>query len=589
MSPKNFILGLILILLVGLFSGTVKTVNVGASYDLDNFFSSSNIDLGISSKNSGTIWSANNAAIYNLNNQIKKKKDVKKEEKLKQIDLEIVRTKEIVKEDNLDQNFIQKELIIDKEIITEKEETIKIAKAKEVEKIDQLIEEKKEDNSVLNAEALIKDKKKDEETIELAADSNIALATGASDKNITYMQILLKPNDLDLNLKYARQQGDLGNYKQTIATLERMAMLYPDNVDIKLYLLSVLVKADAPQKSLTLIEEIKNISDLSAEDLASVTDIETEIKDAGEPKVWNFYADISLGGTHAENVNAISKTHTKMSSDSLAVFTTAQFDRTWSESLGLTAVRSIGEASSLIFNVSGTASQQDVEDSDNYESLGVMLAFDTSVGKHIISPYLMKSITDYKFDAISTSVLWGFGNMYTINDAHSINYGYSYSDSKGNQTSSYGTADATNAFGHSYSLGYDFMLSEIVSTSLSMGYGTSNAKDDTNDYENYDLGFRLNLGFPFAYISIGDSLSLNNYRYLDSSVSSNNLRSDLTNTFDIIATKAIGDFFPKIDPNRNLFVNFSYEKLISESNILNYDYIADTFAIGFTKSLHLNK
>ena len=130
-----------------------------------------------------------------------------------------------------------------------------------------------------------------------------------------------------------------------------------------------------------------------------------------------------------------------------------------------------------------------------------MLAFDTSVGKHIISPYLMKSITDYKFDAISTSVLWGFGNMYTINDAHSINYGYSYSDSKGNQTSSYGTADATNAFGHSYSLGYDFMLSEIVSTSLSMGYGTSNAKDDTNDYENYDLGFRLNLGFPFAYIS----------------------------------------------------------------------------------------
>ena len=139
MSPKNFILGLILILLVGLFSGTVKTVNVGASYDLDNFFSSSNIDLGISSKNSGTIWSANNAAIYNLNNQIKKKKDVKKEEKLKQIDLEIVRTKEIVKEDNLDQNFIQKELIIDKEIITEKEETIKIAKEMSVTNVKSLV------------------------------------------------------------------------------------------------------------------------------------------------------------------------------------------------------------------------------------------------------------------------------------------------------------------------------------------------------------------------------------------------------------------------------------------------------------------
>ena len=44
------------------------------------------------------------------------------------------------------------------------------------------------------------------------------------------MQILQNPNDLDLNLKYAQQQGKMGNYKQTIATLERLGMLYPDNV-----------------------------------------------------------------------------------------------------------------------------------------------------------------------------------------------------------------------------------------------------------------------------------------------------------------------------------------------------------------------
>ena len=50
------------------------------------------------------------------------------------------------------------------------------------------------------------------------------------------MQILQKPNDLDLNLKYAQQQGKIGNYKQTISTLERLNMLYPDNVEIKLYL-----------------------------------------------------------------------------------------------------------------------------------------------------------------------------------------------------------------------------------------------------------------------------------------------------------------------------------------------------------------
>ncbi len=42
----------------------------------------------------------------------------------------------------------------------------------------------------------------------------------------------------------AQQQGKMGNFKQTISTLERLNMLYPDNVEIKLYLLSVLVQVD---------------------------------------------------------------------------------------------------------------------------------------------------------------------------------------------------------------------------------------------------------------------------------------------------------------------------------------------------------
>ena len=71
------------------------------------------------------------------------------------------------------------------------------------------------------------------------------------------MQILQDPNNLDLNLKYAQQQGKVGNFKQTISTLERLNMLYPDNVEIKLYLLSVLVQVDSPEKANTIIEDMK--------------------------------------------------------------------------------------------------------------------------------------------------------------------------------------------------------------------------------------------------------------------------------------------------------------------------------------------
>ena len=133
------------------------------------------------------------------------------------------------------------------------------------------------------------------------------------------------------------------------------------------------------------------------------------------------------------------------------------------------------------------------------------------------------------------------------------------------------------------------MINNIISTSTSLGYGESKAHTDTNDYENIDLSLRVNFAFPFAYISIGDALSWNEYSKKDTTINSAVLRADLTNTFDVMFTKAFGDFFPAIDPNRNLFFNFAYEKIISDSNLLNYDYIADSFSIGFTKSVHLNK
>ena len=71
----------------------------------------------------------------------------------------------------------------------------------------------------------------------------------------------------------------MGNYKQTISTLERLNMIYPDNVEIKLYLLSVLVQIDSPEKANTIIEEMKLRRDLEAEDLETLKEIEQELDD----------------------------------------------------------------------------------------------------------------------------------------------------------------------------------------------------------------------------------------------------------------------------------------------------------------------
>ena len=402
------------------------------------------------------------------------------------------------------------------------------------------------------------------------------------------MQILQDPNDLDLNLKYAQQQGKMGNFKQTISTLERLNMLYPDNVEIKLYLLSVLVQVDSPEKANSIIEEMKLRRDLEAEDLETLLEIEEELKDRA-PSLWNVTADISIGVLYNDNVNSVTKNRRKEDSDSVVAFNSAMFDRTLSGGLGLSAVRPVGEESSFLIGLSHSSSEQYQETDDDFQSYGLTFALDTTLGNQSLSPFFMLTKSDYQTDADSFSKMYGFGGFFTVGERNSFSYGYSFSDSKGNRNESDTTADETNAIGHSFTLGHDLILTPIISSSISLGYSDTDAKVDAgNDYENYDVGFGLNFAFPWAYIAVSNSISFNDYKKEDTTVNSTKLRSDYTNTFDIMLTKAVGDIFPAIDPNRSLFINLSYEKLTSQANIMNYDYIADSYSLSFNKSFRIN-
>jgi len=511
----------------------------------------------------------------------------------------------------LNSNILEKKLLKNASLIKEKinyqnsknntfliEENFSIDKELIAAKIP---EEKKQKIQSKTPSPEIVDVPKVEETIKVAAAEKISAKTiivdgeeklipGSSDKNITYMQILLKPNDLELNLKYAQQQGKIGNYKQTIATLERLNMLYPDNVEIKLYLLSVLVQADSPNKALTIIEEIKSSEDLTPEDLEMVNEIESEIKERLAPKLWNYYADVSIGVTQNNNVNSVSKNRLQDSSDSVIPFNSPMFDRTYTQSLGLTASRKVGEASAFSINAAVSDSRQNVETSDDFESYGLTFAFDTSVGNQALAPYLMLNKTDNQDDADAFSLMYGIGGSFAAGERSAFSYGYSYMDSKGNRNTTDTTADETNTISHGITVGHDFLLNELISTSLGAGYSDSDVKVDAgNDTETYDLNFRMNFNFPWAYVSVGDALTWNDYKKEDTSVNSNILRSDVVNAFDIILVKAVGEFIPLLDPNNEISMTLGYEKVISEANIMNYDYIADSYSISFSKSFHLNK
>ena len=122
-----------------------------------------------------------------------------------------------------------------------------------------------------------------------------------------------------------------------------------------------------------------------------------------------------------------------------------------------------------------------------------------------------------------------------------------------------------------------------------VGLSDTDAKADAgNDAETYDFSFGLNFAFPWALISVSSAHSFSDYKRQDTSIDSNVIRSDYSDTFSFSITKAVGDVFPFLDPNRNLFINLSYDNVKSESNILNYDYDSESYTLGISKSIKLN-
>ena len=416
----------------------------------------------------------------------------------------------------------------------------------------------------------------------------ISTSVFSSEKNITYLEILEKPNDLDLNLRYAKQQGELGNFKQTISTLERLIIVYPDNVEIKLYLLSVLVQIDSPEKAKTIIEEMKLRKDLESEDLETLQEIEGELKEI-EPSLWTLALDIGLSSVWSNNVNSVSRTRLKMSSDEREEFGSAKYDRTGSGSLGISASRPVGEQSSILISLSHSTSDQYQELDDDFQSYGLTLGLDTVLGNQNLSPYLIIGKTDYVADADSFSLMYGIGGYFTVGENHSFNYGYSFTDSKANHNSMDNTANDDNAIAHGATLGYDYIINNLISSSIALGVSDTDAKADAgNDAETYDFSFGLNFAFPWALISVSSAHSFSDYKRQDTSIDSNVIRSDYSDTFSFSITKAVGDVFPFLDPNRSLLINLYYENIKSESNILNYDYDSESYTLGISKSIKLN-
>ena len=65
---------------------------------------------------------------------------------------------------------------------------------------------------------------------------------------VTYQEIQKDPINLQLNLKYAKEQQEIGNVKNAMVTIERLLFYYPNNIDLKVYYIQLLTQLVRLQK-----------------------------------------------------------------------------------------------------------------------------------------------------------------------------------------------------------------------------------------------------------------------------------------------------------------------------------------------------
>ena len=203
---------------------------------------------------------------------------------------------------------------------------------------------------------------------------------------VTYLEILKNPTDLRLNLQYAKEQEELGEFKSVIATLERLTALYPNNIDLKLYLLSVAVKTDSTEKVLRLIDEIRQSDEITDDVKKRVAQVFDDINKkriddektiarqkarqivedeeekrsqvASKKSNWTFYQDFGWKTSLHSNVGNISSSKTQHSAGSVVAMSGVEGDNIETLNTITGAIYQIDDTSNLSLSIGTSSSEQ---------------------------------------------------------------------------------------------------------------------------------------------------------------------------------------------------------------------------------------
>ena len=433
---------------------------------------------------------------------------------------------------------------------------------------------------------------------------------------ITYKEILDDPTDLELNLNYAKQQEKSGNVKSTIATLERLSILYPKNADIKLYLLSILLKMDSKVKVDLMVSTMLNDPNTSDETKKLIAELLTDEKfEKEEPKKWFAYMDFTYSGTEEDNISGRTKSGKTLAVDNddnetLLPFTandsghhksTMEYDKTYTRGTSLTIGRILDQTSSLYLNLGSTFNTNNKKHKGESDIYSSSISYFKAYKNHYFSPYIYFNNPNYRRQEDYQVKGVGINNTYIFNDKFNLNYALSYTDSRyhsrpnpvvGGIQLFKEAGDNNNNEAYSASIRLNHNISNRTQISTKLIYGKTDHAKEFHSYESNGINFRASRIFSFGTLSASATYLYNTYQAKNNAISMLRYRNDRSLVTNISLRGDINQILPflrKINKDNTTFYTLSFRESNVNSSLPNYEIKRAFKTIGITKRVNFNE
>ena len=417
---------------------------------------------------------------------------------------------------------------------------------------------------------------------------------------IKYEEILDNPSDLELNLNYAKQQESEGNLKLTIATLERLSMLYPKNTEIKLYLLSILVNMDSKIKVDLMVKTLLNDPNVTDETKRLVIELLTttdQVQEIEKKQTWFAYLDLGYSQTEENNISAITNSKQLWTQDDVLPFTkvddklTVGYDKTYKRNGALTYGKNLDDTSSIFVNLGLDVNTNNKKKKGESDIQSGSISYFKAIRNHYLSPYFYYNDANYRHQEDYVSKGIGFNNTYIINNKNNLNYSINYSESKYKNGTGFESAYFNDRETVASNIRYNYNISNQTQLSAKIIKSNIESGQAFDGYDSEGIGISASTIFPIGTLSFRSTYLENEYDERETLVNSSIDRFDESYVTVLSLKGQINQIIPMLrsfNKDNSIFYSLTFKDSDVRSTLLNHDISRKFYTMGLTKRINLN-